>query len=170
MFFTLVVLEYDAFVCYSHYDYNWVVRELMPILENNFGYKLCIHERDFEPGELIDVNIMQAFQLSKSVILVITKKSLQSSFFNFELHIAMEQAINVICVLLDSPNSLINQRLPPTLKYFIQTQTYIRWPTAEYEQGNFWRRLVKALGKPLNEEMPPHLDDKYPVNDVEFRA
>ena len=57
----LTELKYDAFVCYSHRDYNWVVRILMPMLENNYGYKLCIHERDFEPGAFIDVNIMQSF-------------------------------------------------------------------------------------------------------------
>ena len=115
----LTELKYDAFVCYSHRDYNWVVRILMPMLEDNYGYKLCIHERDFEPGAFIDVNIMQSFQQSKSVILVITKQSLRSSFLNFELHIAREQAMNVICVFLEKPNSLLNQRLPPTLEYFI---------------------------------------------------
>ena len=157
----LTELKYDAFVCYSHRDYNWVVRILMPMLENNYGYKLCIHERDFEPGTLIDVNIMQSFQESKSVILVITKQSLRSSFLNFELHIAMEQALNIICVFLEKPNSLLtcDQRLPPTLEYFIKTKTYICWPIDENEQCNFWRRLVKALGKPLKDERHPDTSD-----------
>ena len=161
-------LEYDAFVCYSHKDYNWVVRILMPILENIYGYRLCIHERDFEPGAFIDVNIMQSFQKSKSAILVITKQSLRSSFLNFELHIAREQAMNVICVFLEKPNTLLNQRLPPTLEYFIQTQTYICWPTDETEQVNFWRRLVKALGKPLDEERHANVDDNQSIYDIEF--
>ena len=163
-------LEYDAFVCYSHQDYNWVVRILMPILENNYGYRLCIHERDFEPGAFIDVNIMQSFQKSKSAILVITKQSLRSSFLNFELHIAREQAMNVICVFLEKPNTLLNQRLPPTLEYFIQTQTFICWPTHEKGQVNFWRRLVKALGKPLNEVRHLNADDKISTYAIEFPA
>ena len=42
---------YDAFVSYSHHDEDWVYRELVPELEERQGWKLCLHHRDFTPGQ-----------------------------------------------------------------------------------------------------------------------
>ena len=143
--------EYDAFICYSHHDYHWVIKELQPVLENHHGYKLCIHERDFEPGAPIDVNILHSFCLSRAVILVITQKALQSSFLNFELHIAREHNGNVICVMLEDPSQLNSETVPPTLQFFMETMTYLRWSDDKEKQKSFWKRMKKSLGKPMSE-------------------
>uniref|UniRef100_A0A8C6V5C6 TIR domain-containing protein n=1 Tax=Neogobius melanostomus TaxID=47308 RepID=A0A8C6V5C6_9GOBI len=42
---------YDAFVSYNVHDEEWVYRELLPELEGRQGWKLCLHHRDFEPGD-----------------------------------------------------------------------------------------------------------------------
>ena len=40
---------YDAFVCYVHSDF-WFVRQLMRMMEEVHGMKLCVIERDLMPG------------------------------------------------------------------------------------------------------------------------
>ena len=43
--------QYDAFVSYNTNDEGWVLGELLPKLENEQGWRLCLHHRDFQPGE-----------------------------------------------------------------------------------------------------------------------
>lgn len=42
--------QYDAFVSYNIQDEAWVFNELLPALEEQQGWSLCLHHRDFEPG------------------------------------------------------------------------------------------------------------------------
>lgn len=43
--------QYDAFISYNTHDEPWVIRELLPKLEGEQGWRLCLHHRDFEPGK-----------------------------------------------------------------------------------------------------------------------
>uniref|UniRef100_A0A8C7FQQ6 TIR domain-containing protein n=1 Tax=Oncorhynchus kisutch TaxID=8019 RepID=A0A8C7FQQ6_ONCKI len=43
--------QYDAFISYNAHDEPWVLRELLPELEGEQGWKLCLHHRDFQPGK-----------------------------------------------------------------------------------------------------------------------
>ena len=36
---------FDAFVSYTHQDWHWVVKELLPQLEYQRGIRLCLHQR-----------------------------------------------------------------------------------------------------------------------------
>lgn len=42
--------RYDAFVSYSVKDELWVFEQLLPALEEQQGWRLCLHHRDFQPG------------------------------------------------------------------------------------------------------------------------
>ncbi|CAL8323013.1 unnamed protein product [Boreogadus saida] len=41
--------QYDAFVSYNANDEGWVLGELLPKLEDEQGWTLCLHHRDFQP-------------------------------------------------------------------------------------------------------------------------
>ncbi|XP_056438231.1 toll-like receptor 13 isoform X2 [Gadus chalcogrammus] len=41
--------QYDAFVSYNANDEGWVLGELLPKLEDEQGWRLCLHHRDFQP-------------------------------------------------------------------------------------------------------------------------
>lgn len=43
--------QYDAFISYNNHDEPWVMDELLPKLEGEQGWRLCLHHRDFEPGK-----------------------------------------------------------------------------------------------------------------------
>lgn len=45
--------QYDAFISYNTHDEPWVIRELLPKLEGEQGWRLCLHHRDFEPGMML---------------------------------------------------------------------------------------------------------------------
>lgn len=45
--------QYDAFISYNFNDEPWVIGQLLPKLEGEQGWRLCLHHRDFEPGKTI---------------------------------------------------------------------------------------------------------------------
>ena len=66
--------EYDAFVSYSNEDQAFVV-ELVDNLENQSPhYKLCVYERDFTAGTIINDCITQSIANSRKVISTYFKK------------------------------------------------------------------------------------------------
>lgn len=65
--------EFDAFVVYSSYDKTWVKDTLVHFLEKDNDYKLCLHQRDFRPGEYIVDNIIDAICKSPKVVIEITQ-------------------------------------------------------------------------------------------------
>jgi hypothetical protein len=53
---------YDAFVCYCALDRFWVHNVLMKELEGKYGFKLCIHYRDFGFGSIADMIVTKLTQ------------------------------------------------------------------------------------------------------------
>lgn len=53
MYFFTDGKAYDAFISYksSKTDQDFVLKQLYPKLETEMGYKLCMHFRDFTPGD-----------------------------------------------------------------------------------------------------------------------
>ena len=66
--------EFDAFVLY-HFDSDdtFVVETLLPELEENRDFRLCMHSRDFTPGRDIKDNIEEAIEASNSAIIVLSQ-------------------------------------------------------------------------------------------------
>ena len=109
--------EFDAFVAYHKDDGDWVREELFENLEvkdSSMGYqggserrfKLCIHERDFNPRTPIKENIAHAIENSRKTILVLSKSFLESGWCEFELQMACMENIDkgkntIIVVMLE---------------------------------------------------------------------
>ena len=64
-------IEYihDAFVVYSDEDRQWVHNVLLYEMETVRGMKLCVHFRDFIPGNDIDDQIVTAIDDSRKTLL-----------------------------------------------------------------------------------------------------
>lgn len=75
--------QYDAFVSYNTHDELWVMRNLLPNLEEEQGWKLCLHHRDFEPGTVLtftDRKVTEAFRCDEDAATEDTKAlALQST-------------------------------------------------------------------------------------------
>ncbi|XP_051246941.1 toll-like receptor 13 isoform X2 [Dicentrarchus labrax] len=80
--------HYDAFISYNVHDEDWVYREMLPVLEGEQGWRLCLHHRDFQPGKAIIENITDAIYGSRKTICVISRRYLQSEWCSREIQMA----------------------------------------------------------------------------------
>lgn len=149
--------EWDAFVSYKSHpiDEHFVVHVLYPKLEQELGFKLCLHFRDFVPGETISNNIINAIENSRRTILILTPRYLESEFTRFEYQKAQTEMLKkkhrIIPVVLEDISTIISSNMDKHLKAIIDTVTYLEWPfdaecsTKKLEK--FWKRLHLSLPK-----------------------
>lgn len=79
--------KYDAFVCYSGVDRDWVIGKLLPRLEHPGAdgpapLRLCLHERDFPLGFFIADNIMTSMKSSRHTVFILTPAFVDSEVRN----------------------------------------------------------------------------------------
>ncbi|CAI9719065.1 toll-like receptor 13 [Octopus vulgaris] len=139
--------KYDAFICYCSTDVNWVLNKLLPMIEEENHFNLCLHDRDFLVGNDIVDNIVDSMQQSRKVVLVLSNDFAQSSWCQFEASIAQQKILEehydiIIPVLLNEiPSNLQTNRLGILLKQ----KTYLEWPNDEQYEGMFWERFIGRL-------------------------
>lgn len=141
--------RYHAFVSYSQYDCTWVDSELVPTLENA-GFSICIHERDFVPGEWILDNIISCVESSYKTIFILSKHFVQSEWCNYELFFAQHRAISVrddslVFILLEPiPSDSLPKKFL-RLRTLLRQKTYLEWPKDETKKKVFWSSLRSIL-------------------------
>ncbi|XP_060579148.1 toll-like receptor 4 [Ruditapes philippinarum] len=139
---------YDAFVGYESVDSAWVSRRLLPVLEEEIGLKLCIHERDFQLGVFINDNIVTNMDKSRKVILVLTNAFARSGWCMFELKIAhsnqIEEETELVVILLEK---IDGRNMNHALKCLFDSTTYIEWTEGLVGQDLFWEQLKTVLVK-----------------------
>ena len=69
-------MDYDVFLCCSSEDDRPHGRRILERIEAN-GYRVCYHERDFLPGELITDNMGHAIERSKRTLCLISNNFLR---------------------------------------------------------------------------------------------
>ena len=149
--------EYDAFVSYHKDDRSWVRNELHENIDMRDGevdtidqprFRLCIHDRDFIPGEAIEENILKAIESSRKTIIVLSKNFLKSAWCEFELQIARKECVekgrNLIIAVMLEPLS-VDDKMSRSVERLIRQNTYIEWPDNPSDQARFWCKLRTAL-------------------------
>ena len=69
-------MDFDVFLCCSSEDDRPHGRRIVERVETN-GYRVCYHERDFLPGQLITDNMGQAIERSKRTVCLISNNFLR---------------------------------------------------------------------------------------------
>ena len=149
--------EYDAFVSYHKDDRAWVRNELYENIDMRDGevdtidqprFRLCIHDRDFIPGEAIEENILKAIESSRKTIVVLSKNFLKSAWCEFELQIARKECVekgrNLIIAVMLEPLS-VDDKMSRSVERLIRKNTYIDWPEDPSKREQFWNKLIAAL-------------------------
>eukprot|EP00920_Eleutheroschizon_duboscqi_P040797 GHVT01097517.1.p1 GENE.GHVT01097517.1~~GHVT01097517.1.p1 ORF type:complete len:270 (+),score=-10.58 GHVT01097517.1:882-1691(+) len=134
--------KYDAFLSYCSDDGKYV-RELVHTLEDNPPYyKLCFHHRDWLGGPSIYENILDSVTDSRRTILLLSKNFVESDWCTYEFQTAYHRVITsrtpyLIVVVIDDEVPDIQDT---TLKYYVDTHTYIKWT-----EPWFWQKLRYSL-------------------------
>ncbi|XP_014869442.1 PREDICTED: toll-like receptor 13 [Poecilia mexicana] len=141
--------QFDAFVSYNSQDEDWVYHEMLPVLEEEQGWRLCLDHRDFQPGKPIIENITDAIYGSRKTICVISRSYLQSEWCSREIQMASfrlfdeKKDVLILLFLEDIPP----QHLSPyhRMRKLLKKCTYLSWSKAEKHPGVFWQNVRKAL-------------------------
>ncbi len=59
--------------CSSDADQDFMIKHVLAYLEEELGFSVCIHERDFIPGRRIWKNIQNAIEKSRRTIALISR-------------------------------------------------------------------------------------------------
>uniref|UniRef100_A0A668RNL4 TIR domain-containing protein n=1 Tax=Oreochromis aureus TaxID=47969 RepID=A0A668RNL4_OREAU len=140
--------HYDAFISYNVRDEDWVYREILPVLEGEQGWRLCLHHRDFQPGKPIIENITDAIYSSRKTICVISGSYLQSEWCSREIQMASFRLFDEKDVLiLLFPEKIPARQLSPyyRMRKLVKKRTYLSWPQAGQHPGVFWQNVRRAL-------------------------
>ncbi|KAJ8310570.1 hypothetical protein KUTeg_012435 [Tegillarca granosa] len=146
--------EFDAFVAYPADDFQWVWRELRIQMEENCGLKLCLHDREFVPGETISQNIHNFMQKSRKIIFDMTPGFTAARWFEYELETAkmdMVERRNNNGIIVIIRNGIQPEQMPRALSQIWESITCLTWPdendTAIRTEAEemFWNRLKDVL-------------------------
>ncbi|XP_063415125.1 uncharacterized protein LOC134697033 isoform X1 [Mytilus trossulus] len=146
--------EWDAFISYKSEgnDEQFVLKYLHPKLELELGFKLCLHFRDFIPGNAIANNILQSVTKSRRVILLLTPRFIESEWTKFEYQKAQYEMIHgrqtIIPIILEDISSF-KKTMDINLQHILKSVTYLEWPGVDNpsKEKKFWTRLMLALPK-----------------------
>ncbi|NXG90525.1 ILRL1 protein, partial [Stercorarius parasiticus] len=147
---------YDAYVIYPRSHTNeasfveYFVYEIMPdILENKYGYKLCIYGRDIYPGEDTASAIEKRMQKSRRLIILLTHQLTNCKEPAYDQHIALYNALiqnDTKVILLEMETIVTYEKLQESLRFIIKQQGTIKWKeqhTVHPQSSNskFWKQV-----------------------------
>ncbi|XP_063148967.1 toll-like receptor 13 [Candoia aspera] len=141
--------DYDAFLSYNTHDEKWVMNDLLPVLENQYCWKLCLHHRDFKPGRPIIENIVDNIYASRKTICIISRQYLESEWCSKEIQVASfrifddHKDVLVLVFLEDIPTEYLSPY--HRMRKLLKTKTYLKWPQDEQEIPLFWHKLNMAM-------------------------
>ncbi|XP_035750270.1 interleukin-18 receptor 1 [Egretta garzetta] len=143
--------EYDAFVSYlkdcvspTEEEREFALKILPMILEENFGYKLCIFERDVSPGGAVVDDIHSFIDKSRRLIIILSQNYVSDkAIYELEsgLHKALVERKTKIILIEYMPISDYNF-LPESLS-LLPSKRVVKWKKDKSLPVNsrFWKKL-----------------------------
>ncbi|CAH3156643.1 unnamed protein product [Porites lobata] len=140
--------KYHAFIIYSMLDSQWVDTTLVPTLES-YGFRCCIHWKDFLPGRVFAESIVESVYNSFKIIAVVSSHFMSSNTCDFELQHAMTRlmANRDDCLIVIKFDNAGIERLPAP----ILDRSYIDF-TRGTDRSTWESKLAGILSKALIED------------------
>ncbi|XP_029460688.1 interleukin-18 receptor 1-like isoform X1 [Rhinatrema bivittatum] len=143
--------EYDAYISYlneymlaSEEEREFVLQTLPSILENHFGYKLCIFERDVTPGGAIIDDIHSFIEKSRRLIIILTRNYMSDKAM-YELESGLHKALveKKIQVILIEHKPLRDFKFMPESLYLLKSKRTVKWKAKKSLPPNsrFWKNV-----------------------------
>ncbi|XP_053919169.1 toll-like receptor 5 [Cuculus canorus] len=128
--------RYDAYLCYSKNDFEWVQNSLLKHLDSQYfdknWFNLCFEERDFLPGEEHINNIRDAIWNSRKTICIVTRQFLKDGWcleaFNFAQSRYFCDLKDVLIMVVVGSLSQYQLMKHKPIRNFLQRSRYLRWP------------------------------------------
>uniref|UniRef100_A0A8B9FIL0 Interleukin 1 receptor accessory protein n=1 Tax=Amazona collaria TaxID=241587 RepID=A0A8B9FIL0_9PSIT len=139
--------EYDVYVSYARNaeEEEFVLLTLRGVLENEFGYKLCIFDRDSLPGGIVTDETLSFIQKSRRLLVVLSPNYvLQGTQALLELKAGLENMAskgNIKVILVQY--KAIKKSTVKELKKAMAALTVIKWKgeKSKFPKGRFWNQL-----------------------------
>ncbi|XP_037764659.1 interleukin-1 receptor accessory protein isoform X1 [Chelonia mydas] len=141
--------EYDIYVSYARNaeEEEFVLLTLRGVLENEFGYKLCIFDRDSLPGGNTTEAVFDFIQRSRRMIVVLspnylTEKSI--SLLEFKLGIVCQNAISTKLIVVEYRPLQVTH---PGILQLKESVSFMTWDgdKSKPPSSKFWKALRLAL-------------------------
>ncbi|VDI53655.1 Hypothetical predicted protein [Mytilus galloprovincialis] len=143
------IFEYDAFISYASEDYEIARCGTLNELETKRGVHACIHERDFQPGESIALNISKGIRNSRRTILFVSDSFLKSEWCMYELNIARMESLHskrklILTVMIET---IPYASIPVDVLDIINTYTYLKYPANKNDKdiNVFWNKCAEFV-------------------------
>nr|XP_054766260.1 toll-like receptor Tollo [Lytechinus pictus] len=140
---------FDAYVSHHEDDRPFVQDEMLPRLEDDNGFDLCVSFRNFRLGSNLLENVSSAQDVSRAIIFIINKRFMQNGQCKLELEMASRRMLEddeengrrrLILIMMDvmAPDLMNN-----TLRLLLNYVAYLEWDPAAEERC--WGQLVATL-------------------------
>ncbi|KAM5301168.1 toll-like receptor 5 isoform 1-T6 [Glossophaga mutica] len=148
--------RYDAYLCFSGKDFEWVQNALLKHLDAQYSdqnrFHLCFEERDFTPGENHVANIHDAVWSSRKTICLVSRHFLRDGWCLEAFSYAQSRglaALDSSALVMVVVGSLSQYQLMKheSIRGFVRTQQYLRWPEDLQDVGWFLNKLSQRILK-----------------------
>ncbi|XP_053311962.1 interleukin-18 receptor 1 [Spea bombifrons] len=151
--------EYDAYVSYVNHSMNdseetkSVLNTLPSILENYFGYKLCIFDRDIVPGGAI-VDDMDSYLEKCRRLIILLSQNLISDEVLYELESGLHKALverKIKVILIECTPFSELKAIPESLQ-LLKASSRVKWEGDKSRplKSRFWKQIQYLMpAKPI---------------------
>ncbi|KAL3860757.1 hypothetical protein ACJMK2_010830 [Sinanodonta woodiana] len=150
--------KYHAYISYTDEDYHWVIENILKGIDTGLDnneqkcggrFNLYMKHRDSIPGEYEISSMLNAMEVSRHVIIVLSKSYIEEKFHEMELEVILkkyaEREIDSYIVVKVSP--LEAKHVPKCLHQTMKHEDYLEWKDDEIVKTAFRTRLEVHLDK-----------------------
>lgn len=160
--------KYDAYLCFSSKDFEWVQNALLKHLDAQYSnqnrFKLCFEERDFVPGENHIANIQDAVWNSRKIVCLVSRHFLRDGWcleaFTYAQSRCLSDLNSALIVVVVGSLSQYQLMKHQSIRGFVQTQQYLKWPEDLQDVGWFLKKLSQHI---LKKEKRTKKDNNTPL-------
>eukprot|EP00071_Canis_lupus_P037441 XP_022270998.1 toll-like receptor 5 isoform X1 [Canis lupus familiaris] len=163
--------QYDAYLCFSGRDFEWVQRALLRHLDAQYSSRnrlnLCFEERDFVPGREHIANIQDAVWSSRKVVCLVSRHFLRDGWCLEAFAAARSRCAShldgALVLVVVGSLSQYQLRRHPAIGGFVRQRRYLRWPEDLQDVGWFLDTLSRHI---LQEQRGARGDGGIPLRTV----
>ncbi|XP_056012719.1 slit homolog 3 protein-like [Ostrea edulis] len=142
---------FDCYIISCEADESWVLRTLVPKLEEEHCISACVPSRDFDIGAPFVDQILEKMQDSKKIIIVMSNEFTQDEWCQFQVEKAQERIRNqgIEAAVLIMLHDIDNKHMTSTIKELLRKNSYATWVSGRIGKQLFWNIVLAAIEKPF---------------------